>query len=221
MSATSMQCVGCGGSLDLSSAIPVVLSCACHNRGATTQARIDQHGGFCGDPCRNLAARRRVARMRKCVHCGVEFDDGHIDPQTGLVRTGRPSVYCTDECRSAEGRARETAMRELAKGKMQYRSRGEYVDAVGRAEGLLEFWCGRAPTRPTEAPPEDAKQALRDRIADLREAVAVLDREAYEDEQRDLEQRRKEGWVANREKQAAADKAWRARVLKMPSEALG
>lgn len=211
---TTVQCVGCGGPLDsMSSVIPAVMACSCHVRGSSVTDRIRAHGGYCGDACRNHQARRGVARRRKCSACGVQFDDGHIDPTTGAVRPGRPSVYCSDECRTGTERARTLAMKELAKSKFGYRNRDDCAEAADRAVDLLEFWCGRAASKPIEPAPGDAKNALRERIAKLREELEAFDRAAWDDHQRQLDKRRKESWAADIEARAKADRAWREKLL--------
>lgn len=209
-----LTCAGCSAPLDLSTTLPSAFSCACHHSGALLTDRVRAHGGFCGEGCRNLAARRRVARFRRCPACGKPFDDGHLDPETGRVGPGRPGVYCSEGCRTATERTRDLAMKELAKNKVQYRGRDAYVDAINRASDLLEFWCGRGATKPTEPPPPEARDALRERIEVLRQQLDLVDRELWMEDQNKLKQDRHDHWSAQLEKRAEADRAWREKLLK-------
>lgn len=205
-------CRRCAAPLDIEKSRPVAMSCACHPRGTTLEERIVAHGGTCGEKCRDLTVFARQARTARCVTCGADFDDGQHD-EHGRRLPGRPAVYCSDDCRRRAEQVRDQAIRDLAKNKIPSGT-DALRDALTAAVGLHDYWRGEGPTKPTDPPPSEARTALRERIDRLRDALQQAEAADWAELQNKLDKQRKTTWIAKRDAQAKADRAWRDRLLK-------
>ena len=148
--------------------------------------------------------------------CRLQF--GQPSSQPG--RVGRPSTYCSDECKRAREREIATAVRELGRDVMTGVDLVELLDRsrllwsvwYGRNgdDWVERFWFGAVPRRTGDTPDDRVKRALRDRIDRLYAMVTQADRQTRKERQREADRATDERLRKARDAARVEENAWRA-----------